>query len=79
MKVAIFGGSFNPVHNEHINIVLAAKESLKLDKIIIMPSYVTPNKTCASFASASERLQMCKIAFSGIENVEVSNFELENG
>lgn len=79
MKVAIFGGSFNPVHNEHINIVKAAQKSLNLDKIIIMPSFITPNKTFSLFAPPEKRLEMCKSAFSEIEQAEVSDWEIKRG
>ena len=76
MKVAIFGGSFNPVHNEHINIVKAAINCLSLDKVIIMPSNITPSKNGRMFASAADRLNMCRLAFAGIPNVVVSDFEI---
>ena len=76
MKVALFGGSFNPVHNEHINIVKAAIKSLSLDKVIVMPSNVTPSKNGRTFASADDRLNMCRLAFDGVPNVVVSDFEI---
>ena len=76
MKIAIFGGSFNPVHKEHINIVKAAIESLSLDKVIIMPSNVTPSKNGRMFASATDRLNMCKLAFAGVPKTVVSDYEI---
>lgn len=76
MKVAIFGGSFNPVHNEHINIVKAAIDSLSLDKVIIMPSNITPFKCGRMFASAADRFNMCRLAFDGIPQAVVSDFEI---
>ena len=38
MKIGLYGGAFNPVHNEHLNIVLAAKARLGLDKVIVVPT-----------------------------------------
>ena len=76
MKVAIFGGSFNPVHNEHVNIVKAAIKCLSLDKVIIMPSNITPAKSGRMFASANDRLNMCQIAFADIPEAVVSDFEI---
>ena len=76
MKVAIFGGSFNPVHNEHINIVKAAVNCLSLDKVIVMPSNITPSKTGRTFASAADRLNMCRLAFGDMPKVVVSDFEI---
>ncbi len=78
MKVAIFGGSFNPVHNEHINIVKEAIKRLSLDKVVIMPSNITPAKSGRMLASAEDRLKMCRIAFSAVPKTEVSDFEISN-
>ena len=50
MKTAIYGGAFNPVHNEHINIVLSAKKELGLDRIIIVPTCVSPHKKGVMYA-----------------------------
>lgn len=77
MKTAIYGGSFNPVHNEHINIVRAAKECLGLDRIIVIPTFMSPHKKGALFARARDRLQMCRLAFKDIEGVEVSDYEIK--
>lgn len=79
MNVAIFGGSFNPVHKEHINIAVSAINSLSLDKLIIMPSYFTPQKDGRLSASGDDRLEMCRKAFSGIACAEVSDYELKRG
>lgn len=79
MKIAIYGGSFNPVHNEHINIVRAAKECLGLDKIIIVPTHITPDKSYSLVARPRERLKMCSLAFGGIEGAEVSDYEIKRG
>lgn len=79
MKIAIYGGSFNPVHNEHINIVRAAKSSLGLDKILIIPTFISPHKKGVLCARARDRLQMCRFAFEGIEGVEVSDYEIKRG
>ena len=44
MKIGIYGGSFNPVHNSHLMLANFAKHELKLDKIFFIPSNVTPGK-----------------------------------
>ncbi|MDE5729671.1 MAG: nicotinate (nicotinamide) nucleotide adenylyltransferase [Clostridia bacterium] len=79
MKIAIFGGAFNPVHNEHVNIVLAAKKALGLDKIIVMPAFVSPDKKGVMTARAKDRLKMCRLAFEKYEGVEVSDYEIKRG
>lgn len=79
MKIAIFGGSFNPVHNEHINIALAAKNELGLDKVIIVPTNVTPYKNGTLTVRAKDRLDMCCAAFGKMEGFEVSDCEIKRG
>ncbi len=79
MKIAIFGGAFNPVHREHVNIARAAVRELGLDKIIVMPTAVSPHKSGRPCANFWQRYEMCRLAFSCIEQAEVSNYELTRG
>ncbi|MBQ9730349.1 MAG: nicotinate (nicotinamide) nucleotide adenylyltransferase, partial [Clostridia bacterium] len=79
MKIGVFGGSFDPVHLEHIEVAKAAISSLSLDKLIVMPAHVPPHKQDKILSQETDRLEMCKIAFSGIEKVEVSDYEIKKG
>lgn len=79
MRIGIFGGAFNPVHKEHINLALAAVEGLKLDKLIVMPGAVSPHKSGRLTATDSQRLAMCKAAFKGVPRAEVSDWEISRG
>ena len=79
MRIALYGGAFNPVHNEHVNIVKAAKEELGLDKIIIIPTAISPHKRTTMTARGRERLEACKLAFGNISGAEVSDCELKRG
>ena len=76
MKIALFGGSFDPVHNEHIEYIKAAKEALSLDKVLVIPSYVAPHKEGGATASGEDRLNMCRIALQDLAYAEVCDFEL---
>lgn len=78
MRIAIFGGTFNPVHNEHIKTALSAIEELRLDKLYVVPAFLPPHKNVVP-APAEDRLNMLKLAFSGEKRVEVSDFEIKNG
>lgn len=78
MKIALFGGSFDPVHQEHVRLVGAAIGHLGLDKAIVIPARVAPHKIYGAVASGEERLEMCKIAFRNLPRVEISPFELES-
>lgn len=77
MKIILFGGAFNPVHNEHVAMLKAAKERLGAEKAIIMPTAVSPHKSGLITASPAARLEMCRIAFGSLG--EVSDFEVAKG
>lgn len=79
MRIAIFGGAFNPVHREHVNLAKAAVKELALDKIIIMPSAISPHKKGRPVVDFWRRFEMCRLAFSCVEQAEVSNYELTRG
>ena len=79
MKLGIFGGSFDPIHAEHREYVRAAKESLHLDRVVVVPSYIAPHKHGGAAADGINRLEMCKIAFRDDDFVEVSDYELTAG
>lgn len=76
MKIAIFGGSFDPVHQEHVNVAKSAIKSLDLDKLIVLPAYQPPHKIGHAISSAEDRLAMCRLAFR-FPKMEVSEYEIE--
>ena len=76
MKIALFGGSFDPVHREHVNFVRAAIRELSLDLVVVMPSRLAPHKRLGAQADGEARLQMCRLAFEYEPRVRVSDFEL---
>lgn len=76
MKMAIFGGSFDPVHSEHVRYVQAAKAVLGLDKVFIVPSRIAPHKAFGAAASGEDRHAMCELAFRSLPYAEVSDCEL---
>ena len=79
MRIALFGGSFDPVHSEHVHLVCAAKESLALDEVIVIPSFRAPHKAWGAHIAGETRLEMCQIAFRGLPFVRISDFELKAG
>ncbi len=76
MRIGIFGGSFDPVHVEHTNLCEGAIKSLRLDKLFVVPARIPPHKQGKALSESEHRLAMCKIAFSKMEKVEVSDYEL---
>ncbi|MDR3666540.1 MAG: adenylyltransferase/cytidyltransferase family protein, partial [Ignavibacteriaceae bacterium] len=56
MKVGIFGGTFDPIHNGHLITALAVKEIRNLDKIIFIPSFIAPHKIGKPSSSPMQRI-----------------------
>jgi nicotinate-nucleotide adenylyltransferase len=76
-NIAIFGGSFDPIHNGHIKTIYWLKETLKLNKVIIVPNKTPYYKTHANVADL-DRLKMCQIAFNYQECNTSKNLNCDN-
>ena len=80
MRIALYGGSFNPPHLGHERVARLVSEVLHPDKLLIIPDNIPPHKNLSANApSPLQRFEMCKIAFSGIPNCEISDMELNRG
>ncbi|MCS7298490.1 MAG: nicotinate (nicotinamide) nucleotide adenylyltransferase [Spirochaetia bacterium] len=77
MKVILFGGTFDPPHIGHLVVAELSLEYLKADKVIFIPSKVSPFKANTKpLFSNEERLEMVRLSIQDNENFEVSNFEI---
>lgn len=74
-KIAIFGGSFDPVTKGHEELVKNLSE--KFDRVIVVPSNISPFKKDTKAEDAFHRIEMLKLVFGDIEKVEISDFELK--
>ena len=75
-RIGIFGGTFDPVHQEHVLLSISAVNELNLDKLYIMPTYISPHKKSKP-ASAEDRLNMLRLAFANCDKIEVSDYEIK--
>lgn len=75
-KMGLFGGSFDPIHQGHLEMALRIAERLELDGVVLMPTFVPPHKIRESMASAQHRLAMCRLAAQGHPQLQVSDLEL---
>ncbi|MCX7657437.1 MAG: nicotinate-nucleotide adenylyltransferase [Oscillospiraceae bacterium] len=78
-KLAIFGGTFNPIHNGHINLAKRFKDELSLDRVVLMPAKKSPWKSGEELVCDEDRLNMCSLAAEGLSGFEVSNYEIKKG
>ena len=75
-RVGIFGGTFNPPHIGHVEAAKAFMEQMWLDFLYVIPAGTPPHKEMDVQVDAAHRLEMCRLAFSGIEGVYVSDLEM---
>lgn len=75
-KIAVFGGSFNPVHNGHVKIAAEALVRLDLDKVIFVPAKIQPFKRDEKQESETDRYNMLVLATKQEPRFFVSDFEL---
>lgn len=76
-NVAVFGGTFNPIHKEHVKMIRHLSSLSFIDKVLVIPTHIPPHKAVGYLASDDHRINMCKIAVRGIEKTFVSDFEIK--
>lgn len=77
VKIGIFGGAFNPIHNGHLALAKCYYDSLRLDRIIFIPTSVPPHKTSDYLLPQKDRLEMVRIAVEENSAFEVSDIEFK--
>lgn len=75
MKICVFGGAFNPVHNGHMRLAYEFDKALNFDKLIFVPTADPPHRTSDEFADAADRINMLKLAVAERNNYEISDVE----
>lgn len=75
-KMGLLGGSFDPIHQGHVEMALRLAEKLELDGVVLMPTFVPPHKIRSTMASAHHRLAMCRLAAEAHPVLQVSDLEL---
>lgn len=78
-RIGIYGGTFNPPHIGHVEAARAFKKQMRLDELLIIPTFLPPHKDYSSSISCEDRLEMCRIAFSDVESASVSDMEIKRG
>ncbi|MCH7517292.1 MAG: nicotinate-nucleotide adenylyltransferase [Bacteroidetes bacterium] len=76
-KVGIFGGTFDPIHHGHLITAQSVREIRDLDKIIFIPSFISPHKADVNSASTEHRMNMLKLAAEEVDFFEVSDYEIK--
>ena len=78
-ELAIFGGSFNPVHLGHLIIAECCLEQARLDRVLFMPAATPPHKQNSLLAHCEDRIEMLRLALASHDKLEISLNECERG
>jgi nicotinate-nucleotide adenylyltransferase len=76
-KIALFGGTFDPIHLGHTAVAADTAKHIGAEKVIFVPAKLSPLKGFLPRASDDDRLKMIWLAIAGVENFQVSDYELK--
>ena len=76
-KIGVFGGTFNPIHNGHIYLAKSAYKLLNLDKVLVIPSGFSYQKSGENVLSKNIRADMVKLATKDYPYLEYSDIEVK--
>ena len=75
MRLAIFGGTFDPIHKGHLAIARKAARHFRLDRVLFVPAYHPPHKAGVTNATYEDRVRMAELACARRPGFEVSRLE----
>jgi nicotinate-nucleotide adenylyltransferase len=76
-RIGLFGGSFDPIHFGHLLLAETCREHLQLDRVWLIPAATSPLKPQGTFATAEDRVAMCRAAIAGTPTIEINTVELQ--
>lgn len=79
MRLGLFGGSFDPVHNGHLALADACQRAAELDEVWFVPTAVQPLKPGGPVASDADRAEMLRLATQVRPDWVVSTIEVDRG
>lgn len=79
MRVGIFGGTFDPIHNGHLRAAEEVGESFSLEKIYFVPVFIPPHKKDQNISGVEDRLNMVRLAIKGNSFFKLSDIEVKRG
>lgn len=79
MRVGVFGGTFDPIHNGHLRVAEEIRESFSLDRVYFVPVFIPPHKQHRRISDVADRLAMVRRAIRGNHFFRASDVEAARG
>lgn len=79
MRIGLYGGSFDPVHQGHLIVAECCREQARLDKVLFLPAAIPPHKQDRPLADPDHRIEMLRLATGGHPAFAVSTDEIDRG
>lgn len=79
VRLGVFGGSFDPVHNGHLGLARLCLEHAQLDAVWFVPAACQPHKPSGPVASDADRIEMLRLATADEPRFRVSAVEIDRG
>lgn len=79
MRLGIFGGTFDPIHNGHLLLAETFREELRLDEVRFVPAAVPPHKQDDEITAGDKRVEMLKLSVASHPSFRVDTSELSRG
>jgi nicotinate-nucleotide adenylyltransferase len=76
MRLGLLGGTFDPIHQGHLDVALVARDALGLDRVLLIPARIPPHRAHAPCASGYHRFAMVARAVAGHDRLEACDLEL---
>jgi len=77
LRIGVYGGTFDPIHNGHFRIAEALIGAFDLDRLLLVPAFVPPHKRGQAISSAYHRMAMLALASANAPRILVSTIELD--
>jgi len=79
VRIAVLGGSFNPVHIGHLALADAVHVTFGYDRVLLVPANIPPHKEMAAGATTEGRLEMLRLSTVGVDWLETEECEISRG
>jgi nicotinate-nucleotide adenylyltransferase len=77
VKIAILGGTFDPIHNGHLRAAQVVADTFEVDEVHFIPTFIPPHKSRSGVTSPFHRFAMVALAVAPFERFRVSSIEVD--